>query len=130
MHIVFEAAGDGKLDKDNRWFVEPQKQVSVWWQVFAYFIITIAEILISVTGLELAYTAAPKSMSGFVTACWLATVGLANLFINAPGYPAVYIDAADGLFRDVGRGNGSCRGGFLLLGRSIQPACRAQEAKI
>ncbi len=59
-------------------------KVSVWWQVLAYFIITIAEVLISVTGLELAYAAAPKSMTGFVTACWLMTVGMANLFINAP----------------------------------------------
>lgn len=72
------------LDVTTRWFVSPKNQVSVWWQVFAYLIITIAEILISVTGLELAYTLAPPSMTGFVTACWLATVGFANLVINAP----------------------------------------------
>lgn len=66
------------------WFVAPENKVSVWWQVGAYLIITVAEILISVTGLELAYTAAPKSMTSFVTACWLLTVFLANLLINAP----------------------------------------------
>jgi len=65
-------------------FVRIENKVSVWWQVFAYLVITIAEVLISVTGLELAYTAAPKSMTGFVTACWLLTVGMANLLINAP----------------------------------------------
>jgi POT family proton-dependent oligopeptide transporter len=52
--------------------------------VFAYLIITVAEILISVTGLELAFVAAPQSMKSFVTACWLAVVFLANLLINAP----------------------------------------------
>lgn len=57
---------------------------SLWWQVSAYLVLTWAEILISVTGLELAFTAAPKSMKGFITACWLLTVGLANLLINAP----------------------------------------------
>jgi solute carrier family 15 (oligopeptide transporter), member 1 len=73
----------GPLQIEDRWFVAPSRQVTVWWLVFAYIIITVAEILISVTGLELAYTAAPKSMTGFVTACWLLTVGLANLLINA-----------------------------------------------
>jgi POT family proton-dependent oligopeptide transporter len=68
----------------KRWFVEDANKVTVWWQVFAYLVITIAEVLISVTGLELAYAAAPKSMTGFVTACWLLTVGMANLLINAP----------------------------------------------
>jgi POT family proton-dependent oligopeptide transporter len=76
-------AHSGQVKTNDRWFVASRDQVSVWWQVFAYLVITIAEVLISVTGLELAYTAAPKSMTGFVTACWLVTVGMANLFINA-----------------------------------------------
>jgi len=74
----------GDLSVQQRWFVAPSDQVTVWWLVFAYVVITIAEVLISVTGLELAYTAAPKSMTGFVTACWLLTVALANWLINAP----------------------------------------------
>ena len=65
-------------------WVKPAERVTVWWQVLAYLIITVAEILISVTGLELAFVAAPQSMKSFVTACWLAVVFLANLLINAP----------------------------------------------
>ncbi len=65
-------------------WVKPNERVTVWWQVFAFLIITVAEILISVTGLELAFVAAPKTMKSFVTACWLAVVFLANLLINAP----------------------------------------------
>ncbi|MFN4260011.1 MAG: oligopeptide:H+ symporter [Gemmataceae bacterium] len=72
------------LNISERWFVAPDRQVTVWWLVVAYIIITVAEILISVTGLELAYSAAPQHMTGFVTACWLLTVALANLLINAP----------------------------------------------
>lgn len=59
-------------------------RVSILWQVFAFVVITIAEILISVTGLELAFTAAPKTLKSFVTSLWLVVVGLANLFINTP----------------------------------------------
>jgi len=65
-------------------WVKPAERVTVWWQVLAYLILTVAEILISVTGLELAFVAAPQSMKSFVTACWLAVVFLANLLINAP----------------------------------------------
>ncbi len=79
-----EVSFEGALKIGERWFVDPDKQVTVWWLVLAYLVITIAEVLISVTGLELAYTAAPKSMTSFVTACWLLTVFLANVLINAP----------------------------------------------
>ena len=36
---------------------------------------------------------APENMKGFITACWLLTVALANWFINAPIadlYPAMH----------------------------------------
>jgi len=69
--------------EDNDW-VPPAQRVTAWWQILAFFILTIGEILISVTGLELAFVAAPPTMKSFVTACWLLTVGMANLFINAP----------------------------------------------
>jgi len=65
-------------------WVKPNERVTMWWKVFAFLIVTLAEILISVTGLELAFVAAPQSMKSFVTGCWLAVVFLANLLINAP----------------------------------------------
>ncbi len=63
-------------------YVRPENRVTVWWQVLAYLVLTIAEILISVTGLELAFTAAPNTMKSFVTSLWLLTVFLANV-LNA-----------------------------------------------
>jgi hypothetical protein len=65
-------------------WVKPAERVTVWWQVLAFLVITVGEILISITGLQLAFEAAPESMKSFVTACWLAVVFLANLLINAP----------------------------------------------
>jgi POT family proton-dependent oligopeptide transporter len=67
----------------TQWVVPDANKVTIWWQIFAYLLLTVAEILISVVGLELAYTAAPKAMSGFITGCWLATVFIGNLGINA-----------------------------------------------
>lgn len=64
-------------------------RVSVLWQVFAYLLLTIAEVLISVTGLELAFTAAPRSLKSFVTAMWLVPVFLGNVLASqlAKTYP-------------------------------------------
>jgi dipeptide/tripeptide permease len=73
---------DGKPQMEA--YVSPEKKVTIWWQVLAFFLITVAEILISVTGLELAFIAAPRTMKSFVTGLWLASVGLGNLFFNAP----------------------------------------------
>jgi POT family proton-dependent oligopeptide transporter len=106
-----------------------ENKVSVWWQVFAFLIITVAEILISVTGLELAYAAAPKSMSGLVTACWLLTVALANLLLNAPVTrlypkmaPASYFGMLAGVLLAVG-----CA--FVFVARNFNRVVAEQQAK-
>jgi POT family proton-dependent oligopeptide transporter len=54
-------------------------RVSIFWEVIPYLLITVAEICISVVGLELAFTAAPPSMKSFVTACWLLAVFVGDL---------------------------------------------------
>ena len=56
-------------------------KVSIGWVVAAYILLTLGEILLYGTGLELAYAAAPKSMKSFVTACFLLTSTLGN-FVN------------------------------------------------
>jgi POT family proton-dependent oligopeptide transporter len=53
---------------------------SVWWQIFAFIILSAGEVLVSITGLEYAYTQAPKSMKGTMSAIWLLTVAAGNLF--------------------------------------------------
>lgn len=53
---------------------------SVWWQILAYAILAAAEVLVSVTGLEYAYTQASKSMKSTMIALWLLTTALGNLF--------------------------------------------------
>ncbi|MBX9583319.1 MAG: oligopeptide:H+ symporter [Gemmataceae bacterium] len=64
--------------------VDGAGKVTMWWMVLAYFVLTVGELLISVTGLELAFVIAPPAMKGFVTALWLLMVWGGNLLINAP----------------------------------------------
>ncbi len=61
--------------------VDAGQHPSVWWQIFAYVILSAAEVLVSITGLEYAYTQAPKSMKSTMTALWLLTVAAGNLFV-------------------------------------------------
>jgi POT family proton-dependent oligopeptide transporter len=87
----------GKFTLETVDWVKPSERVTVWWQVLAFLVITVAEILISITGLQLAFEAAPDSMKSFVTACWLAVVFLANLLINAP-ITRLYPEMAPGTY--------------------------------
>lgn len=62
-------------------WIDNGEHPSVWWQVFAYIILSAGEVLVSVTGLEYAYTQAPKSMKSTMSAIWLLTFALGNLFV-------------------------------------------------
>jgi POT family proton-dependent oligopeptide transporter len=52
---------------------------SLLWQVPAYFLLTSAEILISITALEFAYTQAPIRMKSLIMSVYLLTVAFGNL---------------------------------------------------
>jgi solute carrier family 15 (oligopeptide transporter), member 1 len=126
---VKEAEGktEAVLQPDS--FVRIQNKVSVWWQVFAYLIITVAEVLISVTGLELAYAAAPKRMTSFVTACWLLTVSLANLLLNAPVTRLYPVMAPAAYFGMLSVTLLAVTGIFVFVARNFNRVVAEQEAK-
>ncbi|XP_017462532.1 PREDICTED: peptide transporter family 1-like [Rhagoletis zephyria] len=56
-------------------------QLSVFIQLVQYLVITCAEIMFSVTGLEFSYTQAPQSMKSVLQAAWLLTVAFGNLIV-------------------------------------------------
>lgn len=55
--------------------------LSIMWQVAPYIVLTIAEILVSTTGLEFAYSQAPREMKGTIMSFWNLTVTAANLAV-------------------------------------------------
>jgi POT family proton-dependent oligopeptide transporter len=56
--------------------------VSIAWQVVPYLILTLAEVLVSITGLEFAYTQAPKRMKSTIMGFWLLTVSAGNVLVS------------------------------------------------
>lgn len=62
------------------YLANPDVKISMMWVVSAYVLLTIAEVLVYGTGLDLAFSEAPANMKGFVTGCFLLTTTLANFF--------------------------------------------------
>lgn len=60
---------------------QPQHSVSVAWQLLPYILITLAEVLVSVTGLEFAYTQAPQRMKSTIMSFWLLTIAVGNMLV-------------------------------------------------
>lgn len=53
---------------------------NIIWQIIAYITLTASEILVSITGLEYAYTQSPKTMKSTVMSFWLMTVFVGDMF--------------------------------------------------
>jgi hypothetical protein len=58
-----------------------QNDVSLFWMIPQYFIITVGEVFLSVTGLEFAYSQAPASMKSVLQSFWLFTVSIGNIIV-------------------------------------------------
>ena len=61
-------------DKDSN-----PNEVNIAWLIPQYIIITVAEVMVSVTGLEFAYNQAPKSMKAVIQSFWLLTTCFGNI---------------------------------------------------
>jgi POT family proton-dependent oligopeptide transporter len=61
------------------WMDGSANKINVMWQFFPYLVITMAEVMISITGLEFAYTQAPRAMKSSIMSIWLLTVFFGNL---------------------------------------------------
>lgn len=60
-----------------------ESPVTVWWQISATLVITLGELCISVVGLELAFRRAPQNAKSAITAAFLVTVFVGDLFGSA-----------------------------------------------
>ena len=69
--FIFVAAYQYILDSGDK--------ISVLWQFIPFLVITMAEVMISITGLQFAYTQAPRSMKSTIMSMWLLTVFFGNM---------------------------------------------------
>ena len=57
------------------------QHISILWQIVPYVVLTVGEILVSVTGVEFAYTQAPLTMKSVIQSFWNLTTAAANLAV-------------------------------------------------
>jgi POT family proton-dependent oligopeptide transporter len=55
--------------------------MSMTWQILPYALLTMGEVLVSATGLEFAYSQAPKSMKGVIMAFWFLAITVGSLWV-------------------------------------------------
>ncbi len=72
--------------------IDAGERPSIGWQILAYAILTAAEVMVSITGLEFAYTQAPKQMKSVIMALFLMSVSLGNYFTAAVNHNIVVPD--------------------------------------
>lgn len=72
---------------------------SIVWQLLAFLVITVAEVLVSITCLEFSYTQAPLKLKSVVMGLFLLSVSLGNVFTALVN---VWIQRADGTVLLVG----------------------------
>jgi POT family proton-dependent oligopeptide transporter len=59
--------------------IEAGAQLSIWWQLIPYGVMTAGEVLISATGLEFAFSVAPARLKSTIMSVWLLTVAFGNM---------------------------------------------------
>ena len=72
--------------------------LNIAWQILPYIVLTVGEILMSTTGLEFAYTQAPREMKGTIQSVWLVTNTLANVAVAIAAALNVFTGSAQFFF--------------------------------
>lgn len=64
-----------------QWRLSSGASLSIAWQIIPYFLLTMSEILVSVTGLEYAFTQASPAMKSITTSFWNLSSTCGNLLV-------------------------------------------------
>ncbi|NWU88516.1 S15A1 protein, partial [Upupa epops] len=78
--VIINGCTRGNLDLAYSEDIAPNT-VHMAWQIPQYFILTCAEVVFSVTGLEFSYSQAPSNMKAVLQAGWLLTVAVGNIIV-------------------------------------------------
>jgi dipeptide/tripeptide permease len=87
-HAIQQRANE--MNTDNLTAPSPGT-ISVWWQLPQITILSLAEIFLSVTGLEFAYASSPDHLKAFIMSLYLLTTALGDM-LGGVLYSSVFAD--------------------------------------
>lgn len=76
--------------------------MNILWLIPQYVVMTLGEVMFSVTGLEFSYAQAPPSMKSVLQACWLLTVAFGNVIVVIIAEAALFDSQASEFFLFAG----------------------------
>ena len=78
-------------------WIESGQRPNIAWQILAFALLTAAEVLVSITALEFAYTQAPKRMKSLVMSLYMFSVAAGNFLTAGVNHviqiPAITVEA-------------------------------------
>lgn len=78
--------------------ISPPNGVNMLWIIPQYIIMTLGEVMYSVTGLQFSFNEAPQSMKSVLTGCWMLTIAVGNLIIVFIAEAKMFNDQVNDLF--------------------------------
>ncbi|XP_062141372.1 peptide transporter family 1 isoform X2 [Drosophila sulfurigaster albostrigata] len=82
--------------------VTESNSMNILWLIPQYVVMTLGEVMFSVTGLEFSYAQAPPSMKSVLQACWLLTVAFGNVIVVIIAEAALFDSQASEFFLFAG----------------------------
>ncbi|KAH8295974.1 hypothetical protein KR018_012556, partial [Drosophila ironensis] len=99
--LVKSGTGTGGYDVNLLEVTEPNS-MNILWLIPQYVVMTLGEVMFSVTGLEFSYAQAPPSMKSVLQACWLLTVAFGNVIVVIIAEAALFDSQASEFFLFAG----------------------------
>ncbi|CAL8070265.1 unnamed protein product [Orchesella dallaii] len=80
LYVIKKESGEDKFEIKDYVITQPNS-IHMLWLIPQFVIITVGEVMFSVTGLQFAFSQAPSSMKSVLQASWLLTVAFGNVIV-------------------------------------------------
>lgn len=79
--IVINESGDGVFRTKLHLITEPNS-IHLVWQLPQYLLMSVAEVMYSIPGIEFSYTQSPVTMKSLIQACWVLTLAFGSVIVS------------------------------------------------
>ncbi|KAH8420455.1 hypothetical protein KR009_010558, partial [Drosophila setifemur] len=100
--LIAESATEAGQYVPKLLVITEPNSMSILWLIPQYVVMTLGEVMFSVTGLEFSYAQAPPSMKSVLQACWLLTVAFGNVIVVIIAEAALFESQASEFFLFAG----------------------------